>query len=79
MRVTHRFVIHPVKLRCCGNLRVDRLEVWPLGRGKSLERGKFRLGRLVIHLRKEMTIISVCRCHSCHDPIKVLSKQGRWH
>ena len=74
MRVTHRFVIQPVKLRCCGNLRVDRLKVWPLGRGKALKGGKLWLGRLVIHLRKK----APSECAECRwaDPIKVLSKQA---
>ena len=52
MRFTHRFVIHRVKLCGRGYLGVDRLKVWSLGRRETLERGKFRLGRLVIHLKK---------------------------
>ena len=52
MRFTHRFVIHRVKLCGCGDLGVDRLKIWSLGRRETLERGKFRLGRLVIHLKK---------------------------
>jgi len=47
-----RFVIHRVKLCGCGYLGVDRLKIWSLGRRETLERGKFRLGRLVIHLKK---------------------------
>ena len=69
MRFTHRFVIHRVKLCGRGYFGVDRLKIWSLGRRETLERGKFRLGRLVIHLKKG-------GCVHCPDPIKVLSKQA---